>query len=112
MLLLLRDIEQSQGGLGEPVDRRLRDAAGVALVQPQQPERVSGNGSQRKLRAGNGKVPGGLPGLDVTQGTRRLPARCAQHVEPCAGEEAGDVGVSSPAARGPGGARITPRRGR
>ena len=79
------NIEQSQGGLGEPVDRRLRDAVGVVLVQPQQPEQVSGNGSQRKLHAGNGKAPGGLPGLDVTQGTRRLPARCAQRVERCAG---------------------------
>jgi hypothetical protein len=70
------NMEQTQGGLGEPVDRGLRDAVGVALVQPQpqQPEQVSGNGSQRKLRAGNGKAPGGLPGLDVTQGTWRLPA--------------------------------------
>jgi hypothetical protein len=47
--------EQAQGGLGEPVDRGLRDAVGVALVQPQRPEQVSGDGSQRKLRAGDSK---------------------------------------------------------
>src|SRR4029077_5988622 len=49
------DPEQAQLGLSELVDRDLRDAVGVPLAHPQQPDQASGHRAERDLRIGHGE---------------------------------------------------------